>query len=85
MDNTSQNPDFFILRPMTADNKELDTQVFWKGSFNSDSVRWFEAGKYVEKWLKTEHCVSVEYEPIRVCTHHEEYDPDWEKGHYLDD
>mgnify|MGYP006209406765 FL=1 len=81
MDNMGNNPDYFILRAMAEDNNQLDTQVF----FNSDSVRWFEAGRYVEKWLKTEHCVSVEYEPIRVCTHQEEYDPDWEKGHYLDD
>ncbi len=86
MDNTSQNPDFFILRPMTADNNQLDTQVFWKGSFNSDSVRWFEAGRWVERWMADERCFQVGYKPLRVCTCHEDtYEPEWEEGWLLDD
>ena len=86
MDNMGNNPDLFILRAMEDDNTELASETFWIGSFKYDQYRWLAAGRYIEKWLKDKRCMEVEYTPIRVCTCHEgTYEPEWEKGIFVDD
>jgi len=86
MDNMGNNPDYFILRAMAEDNKELASETFWVNSFETNQLRWFQAGRWVERWMADERCFQVGYKPLRVCTCHEDtYESEWEEGWFLDD